>query len=145
MQLKAVVDRRLGPALGLLHTHPEIPWSVASLARKVGMSRASFAASFTHLMSLSPMKYLREYRMLKACNLLRESRESLKDIAACIGYGSEAAFSNAFRRWAHTSPGRFRAASIPAGSIPLTQSHPSLVSVLTAGGSELASETKPLR
>jgi AraC-like DNA-binding protein len=144
MRLKAVVDCKLGPALGLLHSHPEIPWSVASLAREVGMSRASLAASFTHLMGVSPMKYLREYRMLKACNLLRESRASLKDIAARIGYSSEAAFSNAFKHWARTSPGRFRAASIPADSMPLTQSHPSPVSLQGAGSSDIASETKPL-
>jgi AraC-like DNA-binding protein len=109
MQLKAAADQKLGRALRLLHDRPEAPWSVVSLAREVGMSRASLAANFTHLMSFSPMKYLRQCRMLHACKLLRESDEGIKNIAVRIGYRSEAAFGNAFKRWARISPGKFRA------------------------------------
>jgi AraC family transcriptional regulator, alkane utilization regulator len=95
-------------ALNLIHTSPERPWSVILLARNVGMSRSAFAAKFTQLLGISPMKYLLDFRMHKAATLLQNGQHNLKEIAAQIGYHSESAFSNAFKRWAKISPSAYR-------------------------------------
>ena len=46
--------------------------------------------------------------MARARTLLRDERSTLSAVAAAIGYGSQAAFSAAFKRYAGTTPGAFR-------------------------------------
>ena len=50
------------------------------------------------------MQYLTTWRMVKATELLRESRLGLKEVAAQVGYESEVSFSKAFKRWAGVAP-----------------------------------------
>jgi len=106
--LPALLDPEIGRALRLMHQHPGRPWTVATIAEEVGMSRSVFAARFHALVGRPPLHYLLQYRMKQACRLLRDPQKGLKEIAARIGYGSEAAFSNAFKRWAGTAPGMYR-------------------------------------
>lgn len=106
--LDGMMDREIGPALGHIHLRPDLPWSVESLAREVGLSRSGFAAKFLHLVGQTPMKYLLHCRMHKACTLLKDGRNSIKEVANRIGYESVASFSNAFKRWASVSPGGYR-------------------------------------
>jgi AraC-like DNA-binding protein len=106
--VRAMADPQIGQALALIHDAPQQPWTVASLALRVGMSRAGFAARFRGLVGEPPMQYLTRWRMHKAAGMLRSSAESLAEIAAQSGYEAEAAFSKAFKRWAGHAPGAFR-------------------------------------
>jgi AraC-like DNA-binding protein len=106
--LAAVGDPDIGPVLGLMHTQPERPWTVAALADQVCLSRSVFAARFKALVSKPPLQYLLECRMQKACTLLVEDRCGIKEIALQVGYATEAAFSNAFKRWSGLSPRAYR-------------------------------------
>ncbi len=72
------------------------------------MSRSAFSEKFTRVVGVPPIKCLLEERMRRACKLLRQGRHSLKEIAVLVGYGSEAAFSTAFKRWGHMAPGVYR-------------------------------------
>jgi len=54
------------------------------------------------------MQYLTEWRMQLAADLLRSTSLKLADIAERVGYGSDAAFSRAFRRHVGTWPAEFR-------------------------------------
>ncbi len=126
--LGAMADRDIGPSLGLIHSRPEAQWSVALLARETGMSRSAFAEKFTRMVGQSPMKYLLQCRMNKARNLLRESQNNLKEIALRVGYGSEAAFSNAFKRWTTVSPGGYRMSRNCTNRTQPTKTTPSPVS-----------------
>ncbi len=112
--LAGLLDPEIGPALRLIHLNPEKPWTVASLAEKVCMSRSAFAARFTSLVGNPPLFYLFLCRMNKACNLLRDPHKRIKEIAPRVGYASEAAFSNAFKRWAGMAPGHYRGTMRPA-------------------------------
>ena len=106
--LAAAMDPEIGPALGSIHGQPEWPWTVSSLAKKTGMSRSVFAARFKALLSKPPQRYLLECRMRKACALLADGQEEIKQIASRVGYATVAAFSNAFKRWSGTAPGAYR-------------------------------------
>jgi AraC-like DNA-binding protein len=105
---RAVFDAELAPVMGAMHSRLDEPWTVATLADHASMSRSVFSARFTALMGIAPMHYLTDCRMRKAKALLRESRIGVKTIAAKVGYSNESAFSNAFRRMNHTSPGGYR-------------------------------------
>jgi AraC-like DNA-binding protein len=108
--LKAVADREIGQALALMHAQPGMPWTVGLLAERVAMARSTFAARFAQLVGQPPLQYLTQWRIQKACALLRTTQAELKQVATEIGYESAAAFNKAFARWAGTSPGAYRRA-----------------------------------
>jgi AraC-like DNA-binding protein len=109
----ALLHPEIGPALGLIHRHPEQPWTVASLAEQVAMSRSAFSAEFTSVAGKPPMRYLREHRMQLASRLLQDRRRGLKEVAARVGYESIAAFSAAFKRWSGEAPATYRRGAAP--------------------------------
>lgn len=106
--LQAMLDPEIGPALSCMHHRPDAPWTVASLAGTVSMSRSAFAARFSQQVGQPPLQYLTNCRMQKAMEMLQDGTQAIKEIARKVGYESEAAFSNAFRRMQGMSPGSFR-------------------------------------
>ena len=105
--LAALRDPSTAAALAAMHEHAAAPWTVASLAREVGLSRSVFAARFTQLVGEPPLGYLTRLRMVKASTLLREGA-TLASASRLTGYGSEASFSHAFRHWSGVAPGAWR-------------------------------------
>ena len=106
--LGALQDTQMGKAIMLIHRNPDHPWTVASLASEVAMSRSAFAARFTELVGEPAMHYLARWRMHLALTWLQEDRVTLAELASRLGYQSEAAFSRAFKRFNGISPGAVR-------------------------------------
>ncbi len=106
--LAALNDLQIGAALALVHADPQASWTVASLAAKVAMSRSAFAARFVQLVGEPPLQYVTRWRMQKASGILRDGHASLAEVAARVGYESEAAFSKAFKRAVGSTPGAYR-------------------------------------
>lgn len=104
----ALNDPTTTAALQAIHRDPARPWTVATLATEAGLSRAPFARRFTTLLGQPPLTYLTWWRMSTAARLLQESDAPLSAIAAKVGYTSEFAFANAFKRQYGTAPGRYR-------------------------------------
>ncbi|GJG84975.1 cupin [Gemmatimonadetes bacterium T265] len=104
----ALRDPAVARALALLHAHPERDWTVAGLAREVAMSRSRFAARFAALVGRPPLGYLADWRMHRAEGWLADEGATVGEVAARLGYRSEAAFSHAFRRRVGASPGAVR-------------------------------------
>lgn len=107
-------DPELSVALRLIHDHPEHHWTVAELATRCTLSRATFARRFSELTAQPPLSYLTWWRMTLAGRLLRSSDQPLKVIAAQAGYGNEYAFSKAFKRELGVAPSRYRAETGPS-------------------------------
>lgn len=101
-------DPVVGPVLRLIHGAPEHPWTVAALARRTGVSRATLARRFTGLVGTPPMAYLTGWRIDVAADLLIESDATVDTVARQVGYGSAFAFSAAFKRARGISPQRHR-------------------------------------
>lgn len=106
--LGALQDKQIGRAIALVHRDPMHPWTVASLAETIGMSRSAFAARFMDLVGEPPMTYVRRWRMNVAVTYLKESDTPIADLADRLGYQSEAAFNRAFKKYIGTTPGRVR-------------------------------------
>ena len=106
--LRALADPAIGKALGLMHARPGEPWTVEGLASTVGLSRSGFAARFRVLVGEAPLRYLAQWRITKAAAWLRETDESIEQIAMRAGYESGPAFHKAFKQWRGLSPGAFR-------------------------------------
>ncbi len=103
-------DPDVGRALALLHSAPAKPWTIELLAREIGMSRTVMAERFRHYLNEPPMSYLTRWRLLLAARMLKSSSRGVADIAADVGYESEAAFNRAFKRQFSVPPARFRGA-----------------------------------
>jgi AraC-like DNA-binding protein len=106
--LGALLDARVARALALIHERPGEAWTVAALASEVGMSRTAFATRLSALVGEPPLRHLARRRLREAARLLRESDQSLAEIADRVGYQAEAAFSRAFKRLAGVAPGAYR-------------------------------------
>ena len=109
--LAALRDEQVGKALAAIHREPDKDWTVASLAKEVGMSRSGFSARFTNLVGESAKRYLTQWRMQLARTQLQQSSDSLSVLAERLGYQSEAAFSRAFKRVFGVPPGSVRHAA----------------------------------
>jgi len=107
-RLGALRDRHIGAALRLMHREPGRAWTVPSLARAVGLSRATLARRFTRVIGEPPLTYLGHWRMRLAADLIRSSDLTVAEIASAVGYQSEAALSRLFRRVMGLPPGAYR-------------------------------------
>lgn len=105
---RAQSDPVVGPALRLLHENPARAWTVESLARKVGVSRAGLARRFTEVVGEPPMTYLAGWRLALAADLLREPDATVGSVAGKVGYGTPFALSAAFKRVRGVSPREYR-------------------------------------
>jgi AraC-like DNA-binding protein len=106
----ALHDPVLNPALAALHAAPAHKWTVAELARSAAVSRSQLDERFRQVLGRSPIRYLTEWRLHLARELLASTDLALGAVARRIGYDAEEAFSRAFKRMYGQSPGSWRAA-----------------------------------
>lgn len=107
--LKATTDEQLRPALALIHSKPGTAWRLDQLAHAASMSRTSFAERFRKVTGTPPLTYLSNWRMILAKRALRDGNTTVGSIATHLGYGSDSAFSTAFKREVGEAPLRYRA------------------------------------
>ena len=101
-------DPIVGRSLGLMHRRIAHPWTIASLADEVGISRSALVERFTRYLSEPPMAYLTRWRLQLAARSLERTSRGVAEIAGDVGYESEAAFNRAFKREFGRPPGRYR-------------------------------------
>ncbi|MFZ0713105.1 cupin domain-containing protein [Mycobacterium sp.] len=127
---RAAADPRLAPALHAIHAEPERTWTVEELAKLAHMSRATFARTFQQVLGQTPMRYLSEWRMTLARDMLLTSDATLEQIASQVGYGSVYAFTTAFHRHHSQPPRRWQLAAAGASATAdLSASPPSAAPV----------------
>jgi AraC-like DNA-binding protein len=91
-----------------MHREPGRAWQLGELAKEVAMSRTSFAIRFKATAGIAPLTYLLNLRMRFAEHALREGSMSVSELGLSLGYSSESAFSNAFKRTTGMAPKRYR-------------------------------------
>ncbi|MBY0560362.1 AraC family transcriptional regulator [Hyphomicrobium sp.] len=101
-------DPFVGKALSLMHARPARNWTIGELAKDVGVSRSVLAERFADLVGIPPMYYLAKWRMQIASGLLSGGNTNIAGVAAEVGYGSEAAFSRAFKKMVGIPPSAWR-------------------------------------
>ena len=118
-------DPEVGKALALMHGRPAHAWTLADLAKESGISRSVLAERFRHFLSQPPMAYLTRWRLQLGARTLVSTSHSVAQVAADVGYESEAAFNRAFKRAFGVPPARFRRQSKQgAGARPATTARP---------------------
>jgi AraC family transcriptional regulator of arabinose operon len=92
----------------LMETRFHEPISVEQIAAACACSPEHLARTCRKLNLDTPYQYLTKLRMNHAANILRENSHTLYQIALQCGYSDEHAFSKAFKRYYHQSPGTWR-------------------------------------
>lgn len=101
-------DPIVGRALQIMHGDPTRPWTLASLASEIGVSRAALARRFHDVVGEPPMKFLTGWRLALAADLLCEPDATVDTVAQKVGYSTPFALSTAFKRVRGISPQEHR-------------------------------------
>lgn len=116
--LVRVRDPHIARAVAAMREAPGEPWTVDRLARVASASRTVFAERFRELVGDSPSRYLATVRVEQAAELLRDDGLSIGEVAHRLGYGSDVAFSRAFRRVTGVSPAAWRRGGATTAAAP---------------------------
>ncbi|MEG1709147.1 MAG: AraC family transcriptional regulator [Acinetobacter sp.] len=106
--LSALSHPELSNALAAIHSQPELAWTVETLAEQCCMSRSKFATLFSQIVGETPLAYLQQYRFRLASQHLRAGQFSIQQIAHRVGYSSETAFSQTFKKLFNLTPSQYR-------------------------------------
>jgi AraC-like DNA-binding protein len=101
-------DPQIGRALALIHADIAVPHTIETLAAEAAMSRSAFVDRFRTLVGETPIRYHAQRRLDAARAKLAQTDDTISAIAWELGFGSEEAFSRAFRREYDLPPGRWR-------------------------------------
>lgn len=100
----------LAAALDHLENHVSEPLTPSSLARRARMPPPRLARLLKRLFGLTPRQFIAKTRIAAASRLLRDSDQSVADIALACGYYDHSAFTRAFRTITGMTPRQFRGA-----------------------------------
>ncbi len=106
------VDVRIRHAESLIAADPSVPHTVRSLAAAVCLSPSRFAHLFTEQLGRSPMRALRDARLLHAARLLEVTELPVGRVAAASGFTSAFHFNRVFRQRYGMPPGAYRNAAV---------------------------------
>ena len=95
LRLFAVDD--LQPALSLMKSQPEKPWTLDALGKACSMSRTKFSQRFKAVSGQTVNEFFTWWRMQLAYDALQQGQRITK-VAERVGYQSESAFSRAFKK-----------------------------------------------
>lgn len=82
--------------------------SLDEFAENLHLSKYHLLRTFAAVVGMTPNEYLNRIRVERAMELLRQSDDSIEDIARQVGYSSGSYFIKVFRRLTSLTPGNFR-------------------------------------
>lgn len=86
------------PALQYIMEHYTETIRIADLAKACYVSESYFRRIFLECMHVSPAEYMNQFRINKACELIKNENYSLGVIASKVGFQSTATFYRNFKR-----------------------------------------------
>ena len=95
-------------AIERLRSDNDTDVSLGALALEAGLSRFHFCRAFKESTGLSPHAWLRQHRLERAMNMLRDTDASVASVAVALGYASQTAFAAAFRKLTGETPSDWR-------------------------------------
>jgi len=100
--------RRLNAAVDYISKHYSDPIEVSDLAQVAGLSVSQFERRFRSVFQLTPLRFLINYRLTRASQILAHSDDTLSHIAQEVGFYDHSHFSREFQKLFGMPPGRYR-------------------------------------
>lgn len=97
-------------AVEYITAHYGEPLSVADLARHASVSHSSLYRGFLEQYGVPPKRFLMEYRIDRACELMETTGRPIGDIAAAVGFDDPFYFSRIFKQLRGMPPRQYAAA-----------------------------------
>jgi len=98
----------LQPVLDYIDKNYMDYFSMESLADICHLSPTHFRRIFHSVMGTSPLDYLNNIRIIKSCNLLRSTEDSILDISEAVGFRSISSYNRCFTQLLHLNPRAYR-------------------------------------
>lgn len=83
--------------------------SIGRLSRRLGYDRTNLYKIFKKKIDMSPIEFIEQYRIFRACKLIEEGKLSLEKTATAVGFNTYPWFSKVFRKVAGLTPSEFAA------------------------------------
>ncbi len=91
-----------------IHEHYAEKISIEEIAAAAFSSERECFRAFHDCLHMTPVEYIKSYRLQMACRLLAKSRESITFISRVCGLGSSSYFGKVFREHAGCTPAEYR-------------------------------------
>lgn len=109
---KSIKNNVILDSLGYIENNFNRKLSLAEIAAEAGMSHFHFSRIFKKETGYSPYEYILKTRLNYAKKLLKETNQTVKQIAFECGFNSEANFIYMFHKHVEMTPGDFRNLSL---------------------------------
>lgn len=96
--------KQLKKALQMIETQYSSTITLPQMAKVCGMSPKYFCRFFKEMTHKTPIDYLNNYRVKRACEMLRQNQESITEIALSCGFNDLSYFIKTFKRYKGVSP-----------------------------------------
>jgi len=95
-------------AMAYIHEHYAEPISLDDIAAYVGFSEQHLSRCFRKEIGITPVDYLRRYRIRQARALLETGDRSITEVALEVGFSGSSYFARVFRAEVGVSPSAYR-------------------------------------
>ena len=92
------------PALEYIRENYQMSMKIAEMAEVCHMSESHFRRLFEKNINMTPVEYLNQIRVRKACDLIKKTNCSMEEIAVKVGFTTTSTFNRNFKRITGTSP-----------------------------------------
>jgi AraC-like DNA-binding protein len=82
--------------------------SISNISEFIGLNKNYFSAFFKENMKIAPQEFLINFRINKACELLKNNALTVSNVARSVGYNDPLGFSKIFKRVKGCSPKKYR-------------------------------------
>lgn len=106
--LNGLHDKRLRGVLTAVLAEPAHDWTVEAMAEQAHLSRAQLMRLFKQYIEMSPHAFVNHIRLQAAAQMLRQTADSILQIALSVGFQSETHFGKAFKKQYGIPPGIYR-------------------------------------
>lgn len=100
--------KQLKKALQMIETQYSSTITLPQMAKVCGMSPKYFCRFFKEMTHKTPVDYLNNYRVKRACEMLRQNQESITEIALSCGFNDLSYFIKTFKRYKGVSPKNYQ-------------------------------------
>jgi len=106
--LNRTTQQLIRKAMAYIHARYSEPVTREEIAAQVGISADYLTDCFRQELGITPITYIRRYRIRQACELLRNTDQAITQIAMAVGYSDSAHFTRTFQREMKLTPRAFR-------------------------------------
>ena len=84
------------------------PISLDDISAEVGMNRSAFCSYFKRCKGMTFSRFVTEYRLNTACELLKHSQKQVSEICFAVGFNDVPLFNRIFKKLKGVTPQEYR-------------------------------------